>query len=149
MARSTISSISLDLDSSKDYDVSFKPKYSIQLPPFQARGRAGVNNMTQDQGMEINRILFNLSSNQNATWLFWLLDLNRDIKTNIAVIEPSALSEAEIGKLKRGYKSLEELNIVKRVKNKHYLVNPKAVIPLAKYYSDVVDHWFQLTVVQP
>lgn len=93
--------------------------------------------------------MFNLSSNQNATWLFWLLDLNRDIKTNIAVIEPSTLSEAEIGKLKRGYKSLEELNIVRRVKNKHYLVNPKAIIPLTKHYPEVVAHWFQVTGAQP
>lgn len=149
MARSTISSIDLDLDSSKEYDVSFKPKYSVQLPPFQAIGRSGINNMTQDEGMEMNKILFNLSSNQNATWLFWLLDLNRDIKTNIAVIEPSTLSEAEIGKLKRGYKSLEELNIVRRVKNKHYLVNPKAIIPLTKHYPEVVAHWLQLTGKQP
>ena len=93
--------------------------------------------------------LFDLSSNQNATWLFWLLDLNRDIKTNIAVIEPSSLTEAEVWKLKRGYKVLETLNIVKRIKNKHYLVNPKAIIPLTKCYPDVVAHWFQLTGAQP
>ena len=149
MARSTIASIDLDLDSSKEYDVSFKPKYSVQLPPFQAIGRSGINNMTQDEGMEMNKILFNLSSNQNATWLFWFLDLNRDIKTNVAVIEPSLLTEAEVWKLKRGYKVLETLNIVKRIKNKHYLVNPKAVIPLTRCYPDVVDHWVQLTGEQP
>ena len=112
-------------------------------------GRSGINNMTQDKGMEINKILFELSSNQNATWLFWLLDLNRDIKTNIAVIEPSSLTEAEVWKLKRGYKVLETLNIVKRIKHKHYLVNPKAIIPLTKCYPDVVAHWFQLTGAQP
>ena len=149
MARSTIVSIDLDIDASKEYDVSFKPKYSVHLPPFQAIGRSGINNMTQDKGMEINKILFDLSSNQNATWLFWLLILNRDIKTNIAVIEPSSLTEAEVGKLKRGYKVLETLNIVKRIKNKHYLVNPKAIIPLTKCYPDVVAHWFQLTGAQP
>ena len=149
MARSTISSIDIDLDSSKEYDISFKPKYSVQLPPFQAIGRSGMNNTAQIEGMEMNKILFNLSSNQNATWLFWLLDLNRNVKNNIAVIEPTSLTDAEVKKLKRGYKALEELNIVKRVKNKHYLVNPKAIIPLAKHYPEVVNHWFEVTGSMP
>ncbi len=111
------------------------------LPPHRFIGKTAVG-VSGD-------ILFDLSSNQNATWLFWLLDLNRDIKTNVAVIEPSSLTEAEVWKLKRGYKVLETLNIVKRIKNKHYLVNPKAIIPLTRCYPDVVNHWFQLTGAQP
>ena len=149
MARSTISSIGIDLDSCKEYNISFKPKYSVQLPPFQAIGRSGMNNSARIEGMDMGKILLNLSSNQNATWLFWLLVLNRNIKNNIAVIEPSSLTDAEIKKLKRGYKTLEELNIVKRVKNKHYLINPKAVIPDSHYYHVIVDHWLEVTGALP
>lgn len=138
-------SIALQVDASKEYDVKLTAKEDGNLPPFTGFGRSGINHNTGVGGMDMSEIMLSISSNINATWLFWILVKNRNPKTNVVVIEPKAYTESEVARIKRGRKILEELNLINRYKNNHYLINPKAVLPIKEFYSEVCLHWFEVT----
>lgn len=108
-------------------------------------GRKGVNWETGVGGIDMPELLFQLATNTNATWLFWFLVKNRNLKTNVTVMQPKDFEEAEIGRIKRGRKVLEELGLIKRYKNNHYLINPNAVYPMSANYLDICKHWLAET----
>lgn len=116
-----------------------------RIPPYTAYGRKGKDYKTGVKGVDIPNCMLQIASNTNATWLWWTLVSNRDVKSNIVVLEPKNYSEADVWKIKRGRKVLEEMELITRYKNNHYLLNPKAVFPLDKYYEEVCNHWFMVT----
>ena len=138
-------SIALQVDASKEYQVRLTAVEDGTLPPFLGLGREGINHTTGVDGMDMSEIMFSLSNNVNATWLFWLLAKRRNIKTNTVVIEPKDFEDAEVARIKRGRKILEELNLICRYKNNHYLINPKAILPKKDCYLEVCQHWFTVT----
>ena len=91
--------------------------------------------------VDVSVLLLELSSDSNSTWLFWKLNINNNHKTNISTLDPKSLSKAEIGKLARGYKELSQRGVIKRIKQKHYLINPTVVVPSFNYLSEVILHW--------
>ena len=127
----------------KKATITFEP--ITKPPPYTAYGRKGIEYSTGVQGVDIPNIMLQLSTNTNATWLWWTLVENRNVKTNITCLEPKHFTSADIWKIKRGRKSLEDLGLIKRYKNNHYLINPKAVFPLPDYYESVCLHWFSVT----
>lgn len=142
----SVTSISLQVDSSKEYNVSLTAKKEgSSLPTFNMLGRGGINYDTGVRSMDMTEVLFNLSHNTNATWLIWLLVKQRDYKTNIARLEPKDFTDAEVGRIKRGRKALEELNLIVRYKNNHYLINPLAFLPAKENYMGVCTQWLQIT----
>jgi hypothetical protein len=142
----SVTSISLQVDSSKEYNVSLTAKKEgSSLPLFNALGRGGINYDTGVRSMDMTEVLFNLSHNTNATWLMWLLIKHRNYKTNVARLEPKDFTDAEVGRIKRGRKELEDLNVKVRYKNNHYLFNPIAVLPAKENYMSVCAQWFEIT----
>lgn len=97
--------------------------------------------MEQIPYFDISKTLIDLSSDSNATWLFWTLIRHKEDKTNVTKISTTLLSKAEVGKLARGYKVLHKLGIVKRIKNQHYLINPTVSLPLCPNFNEILNHW--------
>jgi len=64
--------------------------------------------------------------------LFCMLGRSRDINTNEVVLVRKKLSRSELYALNKGYKQLEELNVIKRIRDETYLINPDYMIPKTK-----------------
>ncbi len=137
--------VQLELNSSKEFHLYAFPKAVNNLPPFGGIGREGVSRMTGIIGIDVDTAMLNLANDFNTNWLFWFMRKHRNYETNIVVIEPSSLTLAEVKRLKKGYAVLASLNWVKRFKNKHYLINPKVMIPVTDNLAKVCEHWFEVT----
>lgn len=68
--------------------------------------------------------------------------------TNIAVM-PVGLNQVEKNKLSKGYKHLNTLGLVHRIKRGTYIINPRLSPPYPEFMEKVYLHWFQLTGEQP
>ncbi|OTG89836.1 hypothetical protein B9T24_16580 [Acinetobacter sp. ANC 4654] len=66
---------------------------------------------------------------QKSLKLFCMLGKNRDFNTNEVVLIRKELSKDEVSALNKGYKQLEDFNIVKRIRYETYLINPDYIIP--------------------
>lgn len=86
-------------------------------------------------------LFIEMSSDSNATWLFWKLNTHNEFISNIAILDPKDLTKAEIGKLARGYKVLHKKGVIKRIRNKHYLINPTVVTVPYPHFDNAVEHW--------
>lgn len=64
--------------------------------------------------------------------LFCMLGRSRDINTNEVVLVRKKLSKSELSALNKGYRQLKELNVVKRIRDETYLINPDYMIPKIK-----------------
>ena len=78
---------------------------------------------------KLYEILANLSKAANN--MFWTLMQTRKSNTNVCKFQASNSSERV--KVSRAYKELNSLNLVKRVKQNHYMINPKVIVPLSTY----------------
>jgi hypothetical protein len=77
-----------------------------------------------------------------GTWFFWSLMKERNITTNESKF--SAANAAESRKITTAYKELYALNMVKRIKQQLYLINPKVVLPEKGEYLKVKTRWESL-----
>lgn len=75
--------------------------------------------------------------------LFCMLAKVRDYNTNEAVLSRKNLDSQEVYALNRGYKQLEQLNILKRVRDETYLFNPDYLIPNTKQLSTVKEKYIK------
>lgn len=76
--------------------------------------------------------------------LFCMLARNKDYRTNETVLIRSELDKEEIYALNKGYKQLESLNLVRRVKGETYLLNPDYVIPEHKSFQKIQEKYQKL-----
>ena len=121
-------------------EVHRKQNRKDSQPHIQCIGRKSMYPSNKPE-FDVSGTLLSLSSDSNATWLFWKLESLKDYKTNICILDPNDLTKAEIGKLARGYKILHKLGMVKRIKNKHYLINPTVIVTGTLYINEVILHW--------
>lgn len=70
--------------------------------------------------------------NPKSLQLFCMLGRKRDINTNEVVLVRKKLNKSELYALNKGYKQLEELNVVRRIRDETYLINPDYIIPKTK-----------------
>jgi len=77
--------------------------------------------------------------------LFCMLARNKDYRTNETVLLRSELDKEEIYALNKGYKQLESLNVVRRVRDETYLLNPDYVIPEHKNFKKIQEKYQKLT----
>jgi len=142
----TSTKLELDISSgSREFHLYAFPKHNNKFPPYSGIGRAGTNWTTGIKGIDVDDIMMSLANDFNTNWLFWFMRKHRNIETNIVIIEPSKLTVAEKLRLHKAYPVLLALGWVKRFKNKHYLINPKVMIPLAENLAKVCEHWFLAT----
>jgi hypothetical protein len=76
---------------------------------------------------------------KQVAWLWWELVDSRDPYTNIAVYRPEG--KVAINRLSVAYKALEGLGLVRRIKQQHYLINPRAVLSDFSTFDDVLEQW--------
>jgi len=85
----------------------------------------------------LHDILQNLSS--TATWFWWGLMKVRNPINNVAVMH--AVNTQEARKISKAFVELHNHDLVKRIKHQHYMINPKAYLPILKHYEDVNTAW--------
>ena len=76
---------------------------------------------------------------KQVAWLWWELIDVRDPYTNIAVYRPEG--KAATNRLSVAYKVLEGLKLVRRVKQQHYLINPRAFLSDFAEFKAVLRQW--------
>ena len=80
-----------------------------------------------------------LKMSKSAHWLLWNLFKDRLKSTNIAVFR--AKDNLEAKKITLAYNELHDLNIIKRVKRQHYIINPNVFLPTFSEYAGVCTVW--------
>jgi hypothetical protein len=74
-----------------------------------------------------------------ANWLLWELVEKKNSTTNIATLK--AKTQLESKNIAIAYKELLAAELVYRVQNQKYLLNPLAFIPKPGHYNEVLTHW--------
>lgn len=123
-------------------DLPKVPKQPRKLYPYYSLIGRGLPNHLGEQSMNLLEILPDLDP--ASTWLWWTLVKKVDYKTNITYLPTSALSKAEIAKLKRAYKTLHALHMIVRTKKEHYFLNPDALVPPYEYYENLKQLWINV-----
>lgn len=70
-----------------------------------------------------------------------LLIKNRDYKTNIAILSRGELTEKESRSLDRAYKGLVKHEVVQRIRDETYLLNPKIFISTPQEEKKIWEAW--------
>lgn len=73
----------------------------------------------------------------------------KDATTNLASFDTSSLSPTDKNKVSKGYKQLESMNLVVRVKRGVFLINPRISPCYPEYFERVCLHWIQVTGGNP
>ncbi len=135
----------IELDHAEDQVVTInidKKRYVKKIiPPYANFGREGTSS---GKVTGINSALIFADLSKSAAWLFWNLVAVRDYHTNICEFLTSNLTQAEKLKLNRAYKELKEKDLVKRVRNQHYIINPKVILPEFERYTTIQAEWDRL-----
>ena len=119
--------------------VTQKPEYKQPLPAYDCIG-GNVYFETNEPGYpKLYKTLGSLSKKANE--MFWAIVEVKDYKNNIGILK--ANNQTERNKLSAAYKELRKLDLLRRVKQNHYMVNPKVILPL-KHYPECKDKYFQL-----
>ena len=81
-----------------------------------------------------------LALNTNEARLFDLILSGYDKNTGYSTVDMSACTPSEKTELGKGYKALKQRELVKRLKQKTYLINPCAKIHLT-FYDALMEVW--------
>ena len=76
----------------------------------------------------------------NEAKLFGLILQGYNSNTGYSVVDLSSCTPSEKSELSRGYKALKQRDLVKRVKQKTYLINPTAKIHL-NLFDELLAVW--------
>jgi len=115
-----------------------KPKNIV--PPFRAYGTHGMT-YQNIEGLDVAPIVKDLS--KAANHLFWETVERMNTLTNVRIIRGASLSPSEKVKLSKAFTELKSVDLMKRVKREHYMINPKAVISF-KGYEQAQENWDKL-----
>lgn len=84
-----------------------------------------------------------LSLGKPAGRMLWNLIRERGFYTNESGYKVAGTTTAKC-ELTRAYNELKKKNLVKRIRNQRYMVNPEAILPDEKRYDRVLEHWHSL-----
>ena len=117
------------LKSGESYEV--KKTYREQLPKFKMIGDSIY--------MNAFKILTELSVSESYTLNKLVESVMWSYKTNKVFFQTKSMTPAEKNKFSKGFKGLNEKNIVRRISREHYMINPDFIIP--KKYEDVKEQY--------
>jgi len=86
-------------------------------------------------------LIFQAMSKQTA-WVWWDMVKTRDRYTNEVVYRVN--TGVDKRRLTTAYKELLKLNLVKRIRKQHYLINPLALLPEHREFETVSKKWNDL-----
>jgi hypothetical protein len=112
----------------------------VHVPAYDCFG-GNTNMKTQEPSFPNLYLVFgNLS--KPASWMWWSLVKSRNAATNEVVFK--AADKLWEMKITKAYKELCEVDLVRRIRRQHYLINPKAVIPIFDNFRGITDKWDNL-----
>lgn len=76
-------------------------------------------------------------------WVFNLMSLKANPDTNIVNMTPE--SSGDKNKFNNGYAILKQMNIVFKLKNGVYLINPQVLPVFTPHHQTVLKHWLEVT----
>jgi hypothetical protein len=122
----------------EDNEVLVKKKVYNKAEPNYLRIGNGTMNKHKIQSIDLLTVGFN--SSLAAQWLILKIKdgINWDNEYS-PVVKITPENNAEKQKLLRGYKELHQKDIVRRVKQGYYMINPNALIPLD--YLSAINTW--------
>lgn len=121
----------ISLNKGESINIKKNPNYKHALPAYDCIG-GNMQFETREVGYpKLYRTLGGLSKKANE--MFWTIVEVKNYKTNIGVLK--AANQSERNKISGAYKELRELDLLRRVKQNHYMINPKAMIPV-KYFPE-------------
>lgn len=119
--------------------IGSKSAYKETLPAYDCIG-GNMYFETKEPGYpDLYKTLGSLSKKANE--MFWSVVEVKNYKDNIGVLK--ATNQTERNKFSTAYKELRSFDLLRRVKQNHYMINPKVMIPV-KHYSECIDKYFQL-----
>lgn len=132
----------LKIDHHKDdiVEVITKPKYNPTIPKFKRIGFP----MTHTTTDILDLLGEKYYSNPSVTWFLWKLVKNTNTTSNIAILRNNTLTPAEIRRVVAAYSTLNQDNIIIRIKREHYIINPRIFLPKNETYNEVLEHWLSL-----
>jgi len=84
-----------------------------------------------------------LSLTANETRMFILIREAYSPDTGLSMVNLNGYTPSQKTELSKGYKGLKGRNLVKRVKQKVYMINPSAIVHL-ELFDELYDMWINL-----
>ena len=81
---------------------------------------------------------------KTETWFFWTMDKSKDIETNEVFLSRGCCPEQQVSYFTKVMASLVSKNIIIRLKQNNYLINPNMTLPLFANYDKVLAKWESL-----
>lgn len=81
-----------------------------------------------------------LDLNSNESKMFTLIRQAYNTDTGLSIVDLSSHTPSEKNHLSKGYKALEQRELVKRVKPKVYMINPLAIVNLS-LFDELYEQW--------
>lgn len=116
----------IDLVHDGSFMLTAVPKKKHKLPGYSCFGAKYIGTIIGDLGKPARELLAHLVQ-------------NRDLETNEA--QYIVIGVNDKCKLTRAYNELKEKNLVKRIRQQWYLINPAAVFPLFDQYQNILNKW--------
>lgn len=135
--------ISAVIDDDHRVVITKEVNHKTNLPPFHGIG-GNTEMTTKIKGYpNLYEVLQNLS--KTASWFWWGLMQVRVIENNKCIFKAKDNREAK--KVTLAYKELLKHDLIRRIKPQVYMVNPIAMLPLFKRYSEVQEEWDKYKLV--
>lgn len=116
--------------------INTKVKYKAPRPSYSTIGNGMKTRHFQSFPYE--KVLLDLTANESR--LYKLILDAYDYKTGYSVVDISQETQSVKTELSKGYKGLRGKSLVKRVRQKVYLINPCAKIHL-ELFDELYDVW--------
>lgn len=81
---------------------------------------------------------------KTESWFFWEMDISKDTETNEVMFSRNNCPEENKTTYPTIIKNLVDKNMILRVKQNHYLINPNVTMPKFDSYSKVLAKWNSL-----
>lgn len=132
--------ITADLEHGEELAITKRSRKGYAVPAFDCFGGNTYMKTRVPAFKDLYIVFRNLS--KTAHWMWWDLIQNRNPATNEVVFE--ATDNLEAKKVAKAYKELRDSDLVRRIRRQHYLINPKAVLPVFENFRMVTDKWDNL-----
>ena len=132
------------IEKDEELTVSIKTVHKIKVYPYDCICGNEELTMELKPFPDLYKIFGNFT--RPAIWFWWTLVDVRNRSNNIAFYK--AKNNLEAKKITKAYKELSDLNLIIRTEQKHYLINPQAVMPYFKELDRVRDNWDTLNDAQ-
>lgn len=123
--------------------VDIRPGQAVKIQntklinPFMAVGK-----VMNDKGFNFAEIMSKLSP--AAHKVFWEMVQIRDEQTNLVLIDSKEKTASQNSIISKGYRLLEQENLLRKVGKGTYMINPYAVLPVLDRCSEVNLEWNKL-----